>query len=174
MILEGSKILLRYPNEGDIDILLKWENDPLVWEVSDNKNAYSRSEMEQFVIKGQEIIGHKQLRMMICDSEKKQQLGCVDLFEYDHVNRRAGVGILIYKDSDRNKGNGSEALSLICHYAKDALGLNQLFCHILESNETSLRLFKKTGFEIIGIKKKWRWMNDSWLDEYMLQILLDK
>ena len=39
-------------------------------------------------------------------------VGCVDLFEYDMVNSRAGVGIFI-DEKFRNKGFATKALSIL-------------------------------------------------------------
>ena len=84
------------------------------------------------------------------------------------MHRRAGLGILI-SDENRNKGYATEAIELLKKYANKSLNLHQLYCNIEESNKISLKLFKKCGFEIIGLKKEWNLRNGKWINEYSLQ-----
>jgi diamine N-acetyltransferase len=79
----------------------------------------------------------------------------IDLFDFDPRHLRAGIGIVISEGSNRNKGYGSEALSLICAYGFRVLGLHQVYAGVGQSNTASLRLFRKHGFREAGIKQDW-------------------
>jgi diamine N-acetyltransferase len=96
-------------------------------------------------------------------------IGCVDLFDYDPANMRAGIGIMII-EAERGKGFASEALDLILDYAFNLLQLHQVYSNVIAGNNASLELFKKKQFSVIGVKKEWLRTNDSWSDEYMLQL----
>jgi diamine N-acetyltransferase len=174
MKIPGSKIYLRLPIESDADDLLRWENDPEVWDAGDNKEAYSRRDVEDYLALGQDLDVNLQMRLMICHYQNDRNLGCIDLYEYDPDNKRAGVGILIYEKKDRNLGFASEALKLLIHYSKMELKLHQLFCHILSENIDSLLLFRNVGFQDVGLKKEWRYVNNKWQDEFMFQLLLNE
>jgi len=76
---------------------------------------------------------------------------------------------LIVEPGERNKGAGAEALSLLCDYAFSALDLHQLYANILEDNQASIHLFKKMGFEEIGIKKEWIRTSKGFKNEIMYQ-----
>jgi len=171
MILKGQNIFLRYPSKIDIDLMMKWENDPITWESGDNKEPYNKQEVTDFIKDGQDINVNKQLRFMICINENERPVGCVDLYDYNEENERAGVGILIYDKEDRKKGFASESLFLLNDYSKNDLNLKQLFCYILEDNENSIRLFKKVGFIKTGLKKNWRKQGNIWKDELIMQLL---
>jgi diamine N-acetyltransferase len=112
------------------------------------------------------------LRLVICDFEEVA-LGMIDVFDFDFKNRRAGVGILIKDSVNRQKGYGKEALQLLTAYCTSQLDLHQLYCNISEENEQSLKLFKNQGFEIIGLKKGWNYVNGSYKNEYLLQSILN-
>ena len=66
----------------------------------------------------------------------------IDLFDFDFKNSRAGVGILVKEPTDRLKGYGREALKLLVDYSFGHLNLHQLYCHISEENEASIKLFE--------------------------------
>lgn len=98
-------------------------------------------------------------------------IGTIDLFDFDPYHCRAGVGILIADESERNRGFAHEALKLLVNYSFSILKLDQLFCNITRDNEKSLKLFTGLGFVITGEKKKWIKCPGGWLDEYFLQKL---
>ena len=109
---------------------------------------------------------------MIETTAGARRVGMVDLFEFDPVNLRAGVGILICDPSDRRQGYGAEALSLLCEYARRTLRLHQLWCGVDVRNDASLALFARAGFERTGCRRDWRMTADGWHDEIELQKIL--
>jgi diamine N-acetyltransferase len=169
--MNGKAVKLRAVEIADLDLLYKWENDSSVWHISNTTTPFSRYLLEEYIANANlDIYSTKQLRLMIEQHETRTTIGCIDLFDFDPLNRRAGVGILICSEQ-RNKGLASEALQLLINYGFDILNLQQLYCNILSDNSNSLKLFEKFGFEKVGLKKKWILMNDLWFDEYMLQLL---
>ena len=172
MILEGDHIFLRKVKASDTDHILTWENDPEIWEVSDNRTKYTREEIQEFVLSKHDLDRNKQLRLMICLHDGRA-IGCLDLYEYDSFHKRAGIGILVYEQEHRQKGFGQEALELLIGFCKKKMKMKQLFCHVLEGNDASIRLFKKNGFTTTGTKLAWRKYRGRWTDEYLMQLLLN-
>ena len=172
--MTGKNIILRAVEPSDIDLLYKWENDTSVWHISNTVEPFSKFVLEQYVMNShQDIYAAKQLRLMI-DMIKTDNgnstIGGIDLFDFDPINKRAGVGILITKEK-RGKGYASEALDLLTEYCFNISNLHQIYCNIPVDNEHSLNMFKKHKFEIIGVKKQWLFINNKWIDEYLLQLL---
>jgi diamine N-acetyltransferase len=172
-LLKGENIKLRALELQDIEFLYKWENDTSIWQVSNTVTPVSRLALEQYLETAQyDIYTTKQLRLVI-ENFTPDVIGCIDLFDFDPNNRRAGIGVLVAENGHRNKGCASEALKLLIEYSFSTLGLKQLYCNVELSNEASLGLFKKFGFEIVGVKKQWLRSKDGWDDEYMLQLIND-
>ena len=171
--MKGEKIYLRFPETEDADVLLEWENDPSTWKSGDNKKPYERQEIVDFIVNGQDIRENGQMRLMICEIKGNEAIGCIDLFDYDHYNLRAGVGVLIYREDKRKRGYASEALAILVDYCRKALNMKQLYCNILAENKESIGLFRKAGFTESGLKKDWRKEGDQWMDEYLFQLLLN-
>ncbi|MGZ4056166.1 MAG: GNAT family N-acetyltransferase [Bacteroidia bacterium] len=169
MKLQGQYVLLRAIEPEDIDILYQWENDTENWNISNTQAPFSRFVLEQYITAAQQdIYSAKQLRLMICDVEKKP-VGCIDLFDFDPNHLRAGIGILIAEKTDRKKGYASEALQLLIEYCFLSLNLHQLYCNIGIDNEASVLLFQKHGFRITGLKKEWHREGTVFKDEVLLQ-----
>ncbi len=157
LTLKGSHIFLRALEPEDLEAIYHIENDETLWHLSDTLIPFSRFAIKQYLINAQQdIYEAKQLRLAICDLETEKLIGLVDLFDFDAYNKRAGIGIIITSDEDRNKGYAKEALKLIIDYTRAHLQLHQVYANIMEDNPYSIALFEKSGFSLIGIKKEWR------------------
>lgn len=100
-------------------------------------------------------------------------VGAVDLFEYDPLNGRAGLGILIYGEENRRRGYASDTLEILCRYAREQLRLHQLWCTVGAGNAASLALFRQAGFVETGVRRDWLWSPEGFLDELLFQKILD-
>lgn len=172
-MLTGNKIRLRALEPSDLDLLYEWENNGEIWKISDTIQPFSRYALEQYVNSVQDVYTQKQLRFIIEHLEDKKAIGCIDLFDFDPIHRRIGIGILIANDGDRQKGYAKEAIKLVLEYCKTMLECHQVYCNVLESNSISLRLFSNFGFETAGVKKDWIRIGSEMHDEIMLQLILD-
>ena len=101
-------------------------------------------------------------------------VGAVDLFEYDPLNGRAGLGILIYGEENRRRGYASDTLEILCRYAREQLRLHQLWCTVGAGNAASLALFRQAGFVETGVRRDWLWSPEGFLDEILFQKILDR
>lgn len=170
-MLKGKNLELRALEPADVDLLYQWENDGDIWHVSNTATPFSRFMLEQYVLNAeQDIFTSKQLRLMIAkvDGQERKTIGNIDLFAFDPINKRAGIGILI-TSAERKKGHASEAIEILVEYCFDVLHLHQVYCNISVDNVASLELFKRSNFKIVGVKKDWLHIRDKWVDEYLLQ-----
>jgi diamine N-acetyltransferase len=170
--LQGNTIFLRALEPEDLVFIYRIENDENIWEVSNTQTPYSKFLITQYLENAhQDIYEAKQLRLAICKNENLEAIGLIDLFDFDPKNKRAGVGIIIQNDVDRNNGFGKEALGLMINYAFHQLQLHQLYANIGTENLPSLSLFTTFEFEKIGVKKDWNFTNNSFHDEVLLQLI---
>ena len=155
----GEKVCLRTLEAGDLDFLYRWENDPAVWQYGDcgakdpvSPERFTREELCRFIENQRHgIRANEQLRLVIClcdpcSSTPLSPVGFIDIFNFDPVELRAGVGILICDPADRRRGYGREALKLAMGYANLFLGLRELWCTVAADNRASLALFVDAGF----------------------------
>lgn len=170
--LKGEHVYLRALEPEDLEFIYEIENNQDIWEISNTITPYSKFLIKQYLDQAhKDIYEAKQLRLVICDFDDLA-IGMIDLFEFDVKNKRAGVGILIKDTINREKGFGGAALQLLTNYCKSHLDIHQLFCNVSEDNVRSLRLFQHQGFSIIGLKKDWNFVNGSFKNEYLLQLIL--
>ncbi|NNE77666.1 MAG: GNAT family N-acetyltransferase [Pricia sp.] len=169
--LKGNKVWLRALEPEDLDFLYQLENSPEVWEISSTITPYSRHVLRQYLDNAhRDIYDVKQLRLCICDSRDKA-IGLIDLFDFDPKNHRAGIGIVILEQKNRNQGAGAEAIALLVEYAFSVLALRQIYANVIDRNAASIHLFKKMGFEEVGLKKDWIFSDGNYKNEILFQKL---
>ncbi len=171
--LSNELITLRAIEPEDIDLLYAWENDPELWEVSHTLVPYSKYILALYIKNAdRDIYETKQLRLMI-DTREGKTVGAIDLFDFEPYHSRVGIGLLIHAQEDRSKGFASAALELIVGYCFQKLNVHQLYANIQTTNQISLQLFEKQGFNPCGTKKDWLRTDSGWQDEVMLQLIVN-
>lgn len=175
-MIRGTNVVLRALEPKDVDLMMIYENDTDVWPVSGTIAPYSRYTLEQYYANATlDIYTAKQLRLaielIVETPEPGPTVGYIDLFDFDPHHRRAGIGILIGDKTARRKGYAHEALKLLMGYSFNTLNLHQLYCHIENKNEASLRLFSKAGFRTCGVLRDWIMFNNTWHNVSVLQAI---
>lgn len=172
-MLSRDNIKLRAPEPEDLDLLFNIENDKSLWHLSNTLTPYSRFDLEQFImLSDKDIFVTKQARFIIekTEGEHSTPVGAIDLFDFDPINFRAGVGIMLLEEY-RSYGYAGIALDILIDYVFSRLGLHQLYCNIEENNEVSLKLFSQKGFIECGKKLQWNKHENHWVNEFMLQLI---
>ncbi|PIP53795.1 MAG: GNAT family N-acetyltransferase [Bacteroidetes bacterium CG23_combo_of_CG06-09_8_20_14_all_32_9] len=174
MTLEKENIRLRAVESSDLENLYLWENNIEVWKVSQTISPFSKYTLKEYCsVAKTHLQGAKQLRLMIdvCEKSGITTVGMIDVFDYDAVNQKAGIGILIGDTKFRHKKIASTAIEILVKYAFSILNLHQLYCFISENNRASIDLFLKQKFEICGTIKDWILYSNKWEKVCFLQII---
>jgi len=170
----GEKVKLRALEPEDVGRLYKWENDMSIWHLSNMITPLSKFTLEQYIMDSAlDIYASKQLRMMIDLNEEQDgiiTIGSIDLFDYEPAHHRAGIGIMILREF-RGRGYAAEALDLLINYAFETLQMHQVYSNIAPDNTDSIKLFQSRGFIMVGIKKDWNRIRNSWQDECLYQLV---
>ncbi|MDP4240179.1 MAG: GNAT family N-acetyltransferase [Bacteroidota bacterium] len=155
MLLENENIRLRAVEPEDLERLYAWENNPQLWSAGNTRNPYSRFVLRQYIVDSdKDIYENKQLRLMIDSIKTGETVGTVDLFDFDIHNSRIALGLFVDAAS-QGKGYAKKSLHLVEEYVFDYLKINQLYCHIAETNIPSMRMFEQEEYEKTGLLKDW-------------------
>jgi len=90
----------------------------------------------------------------IIDLETNELIGNCGFLEIDYVNQIAETGIFIGNKNYRNKGYGTEALSLLLDYGFKALNFHNVMLKVYEYNVPAIRCYEKVGFKSIGKRRE--------------------
>lgn len=170
-LLSNEQITLRALEPTDLDTLYRWENDTTLWAVSDTAAPYSREALWHY-LEGYtgDIYAQRQLRLMITLSADGTPVGTIDFLNFDPLNNRAELGLFI-DGNYRGQGLGRQALDLLTAYARDHIGLRQLYVFIALDNEVCLKLFEDYGYSRVGVLKSWVKRGSTYRDVALLQML---
>lgn len=97
--------------------------------------------------------------------------GCVDLYNYDPLNHRAAVGIMVANEY-RRQGFATAMLTELAKMAKTTYKLHTLYADIAAPNAASLALFRKAGYEECGRFKEWLEYDSHFIDNIRMQLIL--
>ncbi|MCM1293677.1 MAG: GNAT family N-acetyltransferase [Bacteroides sp.] len=165
-----SKITFRAPEPSDLDMLFRWENDADAWRQGRTRAPWSRHALWQYIENyDADILAAGQSRFILMVDELP--VGCIDLYDIDTINRRAGVGIYIAAEH-RCKGLATASLAMMAYYCRIQLGLHQLWAIISADNTDSRSAFRKVGFKECGRLRSWIRVGESYTDALQTQLLL--
>lgn len=168
-LLVSDRVSLRAPEPEDLDLLYQWENNPQWWNVGGTLVPFSRYQLKEYIAEAhRDIYDIKQLRLMVDLVEEGKTVGMVDLYDFDPYHRRAGVGVLI-DPLYQKKGLATEALNLLITYAFSFLKLHQVYVHVSETNEASLKLFSRCSFLQTGVLRNWITSENGYTDVIVMQ-----
>ena len=168
--MDTPSVSLRAPEPADLDFLYLLENDGDARESTLCGTPVSRQQLWQYVYDYDgDIAAARQLRLVVCD-DSGRRVGAVDIYDYNHRDRRAYVGVAI-APACRRMGYGAAAVDALCAFAADVLGMHQLAAVVTVDNVPSRRLFTSCGFKPCGRLRSWRRRGASYADAIVLQRL---
>lgn len=97
--------------------------------------------------------------------------GCVDLYNYDPLNKRAAVGIMVASEY-RRQGYALAMLKELERMWKEQRVIHCLYADIASINSASLALFKKAGYVQCGHFKEWLEYDSHYIDNIRMQKIL--
>lgn len=170
--LNAPLMPLRALEPDDLDFLFALENDPAIWSVSDTLAPVSRHALREYLAHATaDFHAVRQLRLVITAEKNGLAVGVIDLFDYDPLHQRAGVGVTILA-AERRHGYARQALEAVQNHARQVLRLHQLYATVGAGNAASLRLFRTAGFRRVGTRHAWLRTAGGWQDAVEWQCLL--
>lgn len=163
---------LRALEPDDLEFLYELENDPDIWGVSDTLVPVSRHALRAYLEHASaDFYVVRQLRLVVTTEINGAAVGVVDLFDYDPLHQRAGVGITI-RASERRHGYARQALEMLQTHARQVLRLHQIYATVGVDNLPSMKLFRAAGFRRVGTRQAWLRTASGWADAVEWQCLL--
>lgn len=170
-MLNDGKIKLRALEPTDLDVLYRWENDASLWSVGCAIAPFSRKQLWDYIeTYNGDIYSSNQLRFIIEDCDLRQAVGTIDLYDFDAVNRRAFVGILIDAECG-HRGYATRALTLLWEYVCERIGMHQLVAVVPVENVYSMKLFEKCGYKRTATLQSWVRVGSDYKDVALFQLI---
>ena len=154
--LVGERIYLRAIEMTDVtDEYVSWMNDAnLSSFIPAMTFPATRESVEKYVLN--HISNPDVVFLAIIEKSTDMHVGNIKLGPINWISRNTDYGRLIGLRESRSKGYGSEAASLLLHYAFDVLNLHKVFAGCVSSNLSAINSNRKAGLEVEAtIKEKY-------------------
>ena len=139
-----SIAILRPVRDEDKALILKWRNSPDVAPYMYTDHQISEPEHNQWF----DGIKSDLLREYWVIESASVPVGLASLYAIDRKNLKCAWAFYLADPSTRGKGIGTFVEFAVIERAFNELGLNKLWCEVLEINETVWKLHQSFGFEI--------------------------
>ena len=96
--------------------------------------------------------------------------GAIDLYNYDPMNHRCGVGIMVATEYRRQGYALAMLQALSLHPPLSTL--HSLYADIAATNTASIALFRKAGYTECGHFREWLNIGDNYIDTLRMQKIL--
>lgn len=157
--MDSLRVTLRKVEPTDLPFLYEWENDSRVWQYGATHNPLSHSDLQDYIESTTgDAFRDGQLRLIICLDGASA--GCVDLYDIDVRNRKAGMGVYV-SEAMRGRGAGQEAVRQMEQLAFGQMGLRMLYAVVSEANEAGNRLYKQLNYQPSARLKDWTLEGDA-------------
>ena len=169
--MKEPDILLRALELEDLDFLYQIENDDRLWELGVSNVPYSRRVLLDYISNASaDIYVDNQVRLIV-ENSRKEQVGIVDLTDFDPRHRRAELGIVIKKEF-QGKGYAKASVARLLQYARNILHLRQIYAIVGVRNQKAAKMLQSVGFEGDNVLKQWLCCQDGYEDAIFFQYFL--
>jgi glycosyltransferase involved in cell wall biosynthesis/RimJ/RimL family protein N-acetyltransferase len=150
------KVFIRPLKIDDAHISWKWRNDPKIWELTGSKpNKKITHEIEHDWI--QKVLADKTTKRfaILVDDVYVGNIQLTDIIEYNTAQYHVFIGDTNYW----GKGVAKLATCQILYYAKEVLGLKNVFLKVRNENVSAINVYTKNGFTRVSEDDGWLNMN---------------
>lgn len=124
--MKEPNIRLRALELEDLDFLYQIENDDRLWELGVSNVPYSRRVLLDYISSASaDIYVDNQVRLIV-ENEQNEQVGILDLTDFDPRHHRAELGIVI-----KRSFRGGVTRRLLCHACCNMLAMYFIFSRFM-------------------------------------------
>ena len=106
------------------------------------------------------------------DDRPNTPVGCVELYNYDPVNRRAAVGLVVSNEY-RRQGYGTIMIQALSKFCIENTSLHQVYADIAATNTPSINIFQRAGYQHCATLRDWVVRSNHYIDTYRYQLILN-
>lgn len=152
--IEGKRVILRRMKISDAnEKYLSWMLDPDINQYLETRfKKWDLPKLRDYV---RGVLGNRRcLFWAIIHRKSRKHIGNIKIGPVVLPHHFADIGIIIGDKSFWGKGLGTESLKLAKAYCFKKLRTHKLIAGVYSDNTGSIKIFKKSGFSVEGIRKK--------------------
>lgn len=171
-MIYGERIRLRALERSDLELFVKWLNDPEVTRGLSHVAPLSfAAEENWFEGMLKRPIHEQPLMIDVHLGEEWLPVGDLGFSTIDWRVGSAEFGIVIGEKAYWDQGYGSEAIRLLLGHGFGTLRLNRICLRVYATNERARRAYQKIGFQEEGLMRQAEYREGRYLDVIWMSVL---
>ena len=167
----GEKVYLSPISTEDMDLFMKWVNDPEIGHTTTfHSRVISLTQEVEFV--DSMAKGGNTFSIVTLDGDRV--IGNCSFFRVDNINRSAEVGIMIGEKDLQGKGYGTDALRLLVKFGFENRNYNSIFLRVNAYNTRGIACYERVGFKKQGVHRQAIIRGNRKYDMIYMDILADE
>jgi RimJ/RimL family protein N-acetyltransferase len=169
-MIKGTRVLFRPVEEGDLELLVRWRNDP----------QNSRFVFSPFLINpgGQKkwyeaLLANPNKVMFMVDNLEGKTVGMIGLDHIDWRNQECEGGPIVFDPGERSYGYAEEAIGMLIKYAFEELNMHRMYAFCYPYNRI-IELMKWFGFKEEGVLRQAVFSEGKFQDKVILGLLREE
>lgn len=167
--MEGQQVFLRALEATDLDLLTRWNFDPVVSAFFSPRLPNTLTEQKDWMLRQME--GSSKKKFIIIDKASNEAIGVLGIMGIDHVNKNAEIGITIGNTSYWGKPQPKEAFYLGLQFLFQQFNMHMVYLQVFDSNIRAIRFFEKFGFRRDGIRRESVYAHGAYHSIMMMSLL---
>ena len=165
-----GKVYLSPINLEDYEIWTKCMNDARITDgINQTKAILSIKKEKEFLEKySQDSSDTKAFAIIRKDNDK--MLWITDLWDINHIDQTARLGISIWDAEEHNKWYWTDAINAILLFWFHTLNLRNIDLHVFSFNEWAIKCYQKVWFKEYWRRKETHYCNWKFRDEIYMDI----
>ena len=169
--VKNNNIKLRLMTLNDTDNIIKWRNNPRVY----NNFIYQGNLTEEIHLQWiKNVIETKkavQFIIVINDGGVSYDIGSVYFRDINYEHKKAEYGIFIGDDRFVGQGYGTIACRLACQYAFEVMNLHKIFLRVFATNHQAIKSYEKVGFIKEGLFRDDVYIQGKFIDVIFMGLI---
>lgn len=171
--LRGKNInlgALRVDDEA-IKAYTKWMNDEtIIMNLGRNMLTVNYPYEEKHIREKQYSYDEHRFNILLKDDTL---IGNCDITLDNRIKTSGRIGICIGEEVGRDKGYGTEAISMLVKYGFNELAINRISLGVLSTNSRAIACYKKVGFRFSGISRLDSFIGGKFVDTCEMELLAE-
>lgn len=164
------RVYLRAFEIDDYKTSIHWRQDDTIWSMLGGPKYFVSEAYEKKWIEN-EIFNSRDVKLAVCLIESNKHIGNVYFTDINQINQSCHSHVLIGEKDCWGKGYAKEALLLGIDYMVNQRNIHRFEAKILESNNASLKMHQKCGFEIEGLLRQSVYKDGQFQNQYITSLI---
>lgn len=164
------RVYLRAFEIDDYKTSIHWRQDDTIWSMLGGPKYFVSEAYEKKWIEN-EIFNSRDVKLAVCLIESNKHIGNVYFTDINQINQSCHSHVLIGEKDCWGKGYAKEALLLGIDYMVNQRNIHRFEAKILESNNASLKMHQKCGFEIEGLLRQSVYRDGQFQNQYITSLI---